>query len=471
MSDGQVGGKFKREPLTPPKQKRLEKTFEHATKLIAGESPDYDYVSSLLEQCLLGDPRSMVYAEAFVKNLQKKYNNNRSGASFAQFKERGSRAAVKKSLSQGDWDDVIYHGLKVLAVNPWDVPTLSAMGQASGKSGDFDNELYYLKCALIAAPEDPEVNKLCALAMEERMQFDQAIACWHRVEKARPSDDEPKRAISVLQTKKMRKMAGYEDEETEALRALAAGKGKPGAADAELSLEKKLQQQIAADPKKIPVYMELAQYYFSKELYAKAEEVMKSAYENSNEDPEVFEKWQDAQLRRLRAALRKETDPAKKEDIQKKYFQVDLEIWAKRCERFPNILNFKYELGIRYYQAKDYQAAIRELQLARNDPSKKGECLVALGQCFAQIKQYRLAMSHFEMALEEIPDREVENRKKALYLAGKLTLGLKEYVLAEKHLTELAGLDFAYKDVSKLLDKITQIRKNDQSGDQQPPPE
>ncbi len=58
--------------------------------------------------------------------------------------------------------------------------------------------MYYLHCALKANAEDPETNRLCAIAAGERGLFDQAIACWHRVEKALPTDEEAKRSISVL---------------------------------------------------------------------------------------------------------------------------------------------------------------------------------------------------------------------------------------------------------------------------------
>ena len=43
-------------------------------------------------------------------------------------------------------------------------------------------------------------------------------------------------------------------------------------------------------------------------------------------------------------------------------------------------------------------------------------------------------------------------------------MGLKDVDTGEKHLTTLAGLDFTYKDVSKLLDKIAKLRDNPASG-------
>jgi hypothetical protein len=87
-------------------------------------------------------------------------------------------------------------------------------------------------------------------------------------------------------------------------------------------------------------------------------------------------------------------------------------------------------------------------------------CLLVLGECFQHVKQYPLALKHFEASIGEIPERDGENRKRALYLAGRLALGLKKLDVADKHLTALAALDFTYKDVSELLDKLGKLREN-----------
>jgi tetratricopeptide (TPR) repeat protein len=140
-------------------------------------------------------------------------------------------------------------------------------------------------------------------------------------------------------------------------------------------------------------------------------------------------------------------------------------VCKNRVERYPGNLNFKYELGYQYMLNKRYAEAIQELQVAKNDPRRKGVCIMVLGQCFQHIKQYRLAMKHFEQAVQEIPDRDAENKKGALYRAGRLAMAMKDLDKAEKLLTTLAGMDFTYKDVSTLLDKIAKLRENPESGD------
>ena len=135
-----------------------------------------------------------------------------------------------------------------------------------------------------------------------------------------------------------------------------------------------------------------------------------------------------------------------------------LEIYQGRIERFPANLAFRFELGQQYKVLGQIGEAIKEFQNARNDARRKGVCLLQLGECFQAIKQYRLAMDHYESAIEEIPDRDADSKKAALYKAGKLALGLNDLAKAEKHLGVVASMDFSYRDVSVLLDKIAQRR-------------
>jgi len=448
-----------REPLSPAKRKRLQKLFEHASKQMSQES--HDYATELFAECVLGDPSNLTYVQSYIENLQKKYNNNKTGSKLAQFKERGARSAVKKAVSQSEWDEVIKHGLKVLTVNPWDVPTLTAMATAAGKTGEDECELYYLKCALGANLKDPDVNRQCAMALGLRGQFDQAIVCWHRVEQARPGDEEAARSIAHLAVQKARTKGGY-DEFDRSRKAVAGGPDQQ--TEMELSPEERLRRRIAAEPDELVNYLELAQFYISDERYLDAEEVFAQAYEVSDGDADVRERWEDVQLRHLRqqiALAEKQGDKEARSKFRKELIRRELEVYENRCRRYPNNLGFKYELGYRYQLAGQYNEAIKELQVARNDPRRKGLCMLRLGQCFQQIKQNRLAMSHYDLAIQEIPDRDAANKKDALYRAGKMAMDAGDIDTSEKHLATLAGLDFTYKDVSVLLDKIAKIRRKE----------
>jgi tetratricopeptide (TPR) repeat protein len=446
-----------REPLSAAKLKRLEKVFEIATaKAAAAETAsDFDYVSDLLQQCVSSAIGNPIYVRAYIENLQKKYGHNRKGAPLAQFKERAARSAQKKALAQEQWDEVVRQGLKVLTVNPWDTSALTAMATAANKSGDRDCELVYLESALKGAPKDPECNRMYAKALGDRNLIDQAIAFWHRVEEVLPNDEEAKRTIAVLTVQKARS-SGKFDEDDEITRKVKLRARQ----QEELSFEQKMQRKIQAQPDQPAPLIELAQFYVNEDRYEEAERLLTKALELSDGQMEVREKLEDCQLRRYRQQIAKTEDPEKRKLLEHKYFEKEVEVYRNRVARYPNNLGFKYELGYRLMKVRRYDEAIRELQTAQNDPRRKGMCLLVLGECFQQIKQYPLALKHYEASIGEIPDRDAENRKRALYLAGRLALALKNVEAADKHLTALAALDFTYKDVSQLLDKVGKLRDN-----------
>jgi hypothetical protein len=459
-----------REPLSDLKRKRLERIFEIASKKAetAAEPNDFNYVTELLDQCVTGDPANPIYVRAYLENLHKKFGNPKKIGSLAQFKERGARSALKKALGQEQWDEVIAQGLKVLTANPWDVPTLTGMAAAAAKTGDRDCEQCYLRAALTGSPKDPALNKLFAIALRERGLIDQSIVFWRRVEEAAGSDsaaaEEARRMIAALTIEKARSTGQYDSDDETAQKSRQTARRQE-----ELSFEQKTRQKIQQQPQQLDNYLDLAQYYLNNDRYAEGEELLAKAFEISDGDPDVREKWEDSQLRHLRQNISLANDPAAKKKLQAEYFEKDMEAYKNKVERYPGNLSFKFELGYRYMLTKRYPEAIQELQAARNDPRRKGVSLLVLGQCFERIKQYRLARQHYDWAIQEIPDRDGDNKKRALYLAGRLAMGLKDLEAAEKYLTTLAGLDFTYRDAPALLDKIAKLRENP-NGDHPPEP-
>ena len=448
-----------REPIPPAKRKRLQQCFEHGSKQMAQEN--YDYATELFAQCVRGDPANEIYVDNYLANLKKKYNNNKTGSKLAQFKERGARGAVKKALGQEEWDTVIDHGLKVLVVNPWDKNTLLAMATAAREMGDAEPEMLYLKSAWEAGPKDPDICRQAAQALAERGEFDQAIAAWGRVKQALPNDPEADRAMASLAVEKTIAHGGYEDDDD--VQKLAGGGRARGPRQPQriLSPEEKLRRRIAQDPEDRSAYYDLAELFVTREDYKGASEVYARAIEALGEDTDISERMEDVELRYLRQQVTQAEDKEARKQLLQELWQKELQVYKTRSERYPNDLRFKYQLGVRYQRVGEYNEAIKEFQQARNDPRRKGLCMFALGQCFQQIKQYRLAMSHYGTAIEEIPNRDAENKKECLYQAGRLAKKLKDKRTALKYLTRLAEMDFTYKDVSGLLDELGDMDDND----------
>src|SRR4029078_12741875 len=88
-------------PLAPAVRSRLQKVFENAQRCV--EKGDFDYANQLYTQCVSEDPSNITYLQAFLANLQKKYNNNKKGAKFAGLKSKSQRMALTKAAEKGEW--------------------------------------------------------------------------------------------------------------------------------------------------------------------------------------------------------------------------------------------------------------------------------------------------------------------------------------------------------------------------------
>lgn len=456
-----------RQPITPASRKRFKQLFEHAGKQAAQDS--FDYATDLFTQCVLGDVDNRVYWQSFFANLKKKYDNNKKGARMASLRTSGDKAAIKKAQLSKNYTGVLKCGVEVLKLNPWDIFTLMAMHHAGEELELNDVPLLFLRIALDASPHNVDVNRAAGHALRLRNQYDQAIVCWRRVDEASKADDDyASRQIAELSVERTIVKGGYDGAETS--REVKVDKSQGPQTRQELSREQALLQAIRLDPFEMKNHFDLAEFYFQEEDYAQAEKTLQKAYDQSNENADIFDRLEDAQLRNLRYKLRQAEDAAKSSGTEEakaawkkakqRYDARSLAAMERRVEQYPNNLAFKFEFGRALQLSGKANEAIQQLQVAKDDPNRQGECLLRLGQCFQKIKQYRLAVPHFDQAIQQISDRDIGNKKTALYYAGRLALGLKETEKAEKYLATLAGIDFGYKDVAALLDRLSKLHAN-----------
>lgn len=458
--------------ISPAKRRRLQQWFEQGSKVAA--KGEFDYATEMYTQCVTGDPSNNIYVQSFLANLVKKYNNNKTGAKLAGMRTAGSKTAMKKCAMQKDWPAVIAAGLEVLKLNPWDAGALADIGNACEHLEHGECQLEYLKLAYEGDPKDVEVNRVYGRALGRMGRFDDAIACWHRVKLAKPTDEEAMRQIANLTVEKTIDRGGYETAET--TRDVKVDKFKGRAVDMDdedeerLSPHQRLERQIKKEPANVDLYIELADMYAREDNFEGAEEALTRALQASGGDVNIRERLEDAQLRRARNQLQIAEQKARAERTQKAvdlYNQMkvelnnkELQVYSNRCERYPANLGFKYELAVRLQKGKKYTEAIKLFQEARSDQKRKGQVFMSLGHCFAAIKQYKLAMTNFEQAVEHLSEREMDQKKEAMYLAGKVAVHLKDLDTADKHLNALAALDFGYKDISEWLDKVAKLRED-----------
>jgi tetratricopeptide (TPR) repeat protein len=457
-----------RQPLSPQKRQMLQQWFTSGSRSSA--KGDFDYATEMFAQCVLADPGNLVYAQNFIGNLQKKFNNNKKGSSFAGIRGAGAKGAIQKARLSKDWQGVLKHGFDMLKLNPWEVSCLQEMAHACAELEYDECEVFYLKAALEFDIKDAEVNRRLGRALEKQGQFDAATVCWKRVLAAKGRDDEASRSIANLSVKKTIHEGGYEGAQS-SQDVMADEEEKDELfGGVKLTPEQKLMKAIAKAPEQIGHYTELAELYLQKEQFNEAEEWYNKALAISGNDLGIRERIEDIQVRRTREQVlvaekkyqssQSEEDKTLWQSFRKELLLKELEYYRIRSERYPTNLGHKYELADRLRQAGQVKEAIPLFQKALGDARRKGQTHLMLGDCFERIQQAKLAMSNYELAVQELSLADEDFKKKALYRAGSLAIKLNDLDKAEKHLTDLAGLDFSYKDVSERLDKIAEIRNS-----------
>ena len=488
---------------TPPAavQQRLQQVFDHAKRCF--EKGDYDYAHDLFTQCVAEDPTNLAYLQHFRANLAQRAPAGKKGGSFGGLLGKSARAAVEKPAAKGKWEEAFTAGCNALKKNAADIGVLQALAAAQGEFGAVDCQLYSLKWALDVEATDVETNRLAAAALSEVGEFDQAIACWQRVQQQKPTDEESAKQIARLSVEKTIHKGGYN---TDLLKPGAAENGEVAAPEirtarvADLAAkesdgtprdprseessttvlsedvdfetrESELLEAIAASPKDAARYLEVAKLYADADRLQDAERLLNKGL-SATDDPEgvLRERLEEVYLQRVRRQVDIARERHKSQDTDESKALVarmvdqanraELEVYTARAARAPGNTRLQFEVGLRQKRLGGYREAIKAFQAARGDTTRLAETQILLGECFQHIEQYKLALSSYEAAVEAAPAGDDPTRKLALYRTGVLAMGLKDLDRADQRLTELAALDFSYRDVSQRLDKIAAMRKD-----------
>lgn len=479
--------------MSPAKRKRLQQCFERANELAHRGKPDFDYAHDLYSQAVVNDPGNLVYVEAMLDNLQKKYNNNKKGSRFSF----SSRKAFKEAVADEEWTDVFREGLELLHANPWDTSVLRELAKACAYNRHNEVELRYLKNALDGKPKDADVNRHCAQSLARMGQFDMAIACWNRVAE-KVKGDEPERMISELTLAKtmgsplsaeaigdvgvrVATPNKAEGEEAESADDAVEDQGPPASADGSdassaavqsdsdsavipLNRRQTLEKELREDPTREELHLELAEIHSKERRYPDAEQVLGLAIEACGASLKLQTAYEDAQIRssKARLAIAEQRAASAKTDeahelvskLKADLNRLELDIYQQRAQRFPENLRFHYELGVRLRRAGNFLQAVKSYEIARKDAHCQVAATLELGECWQQLKQYSKALECFKAAIEASSDVDGDRQKRALYRGAILSAALKQADVARGWFQQLLDLDPDYKDAAARLDKL-----------------
>ncbi len=170
----------------------------------------------------------------------------------------------------------------------------------------------------------------------------------------------------------------------------------------------------------------------------------------------------DIKIRQMTRKWREFKEAGQAEEAKKQArlrLAFELEEYNERAVNYPTDLTIKYELGRRQLLAGRFDDAIGNLQQASNDPRRRLQAMNALGMAFAKKGYLREAAETFQRALQgDVPELRT---KELLYNLGDVQEKMEDFDEARDAFSQLAQIDYQYKDVRERLEAIRKTLKGD----------
>ena len=214
--------------------------------------------------------------------------------------------------------------------------------------------------------------------------------------------------------------------------------------------------KIQKEPDNINYRRGLADLYVRAERMDEALQTLQEAQDLSGgADPQIDRAISNVKLKQFDheiAALKKagDTDGAGAKQEERNAFE--LQDAAERVKRYPNDLQFRYDLGVLQYHNGQLNEAIQQFQQAQRNPQRRTRSLYHMALCFKQKQQYDIALEQLEKAAAEMQVMD-DTKKDVLYELGTTCelMGNKEQ--AAKYFKEIYSVDIGYRDVSEKIEK------------------
>jgi tetratricopeptide (TPR) repeat protein len=471
MSDGGYS------PEEIRKRKFASDCFKRGTEAMAKQNWDYAVEMFLTSVKLSAD--NLVYRQSLRGCERKKYKDNKTGASMAFLKLSSIRSKIKKARSAKNWVEMDIAAEEGLTVNPWDGQFNADLGEAAVERGFLEIAAFAYETATSAdsAPKNKDFLIALAHVQELRKNYNAAIVALEKAQALDPLDGTIRSKIHALGASSTIHRGGYDEAKT--THEVKQDKPKQGYEDSVKgnvktnnevlapgeSEEADLKRMIRKEPANVAYYLKLADLYRREGKLEDSAKTFQQALEVSG-DANIREQMEDVELDMVRRNLNFAKEAARLDadnqqtravvvELAKELLQQEIEVLGRRVDRYPSDLKLKNELARRYMKAKEFDKAIPLLQAASKDIRQEAQVLASLGTCFLAKKQNNLAKRQFEKALEKLnfEDHPIPFKECHYYL-GRLAEEAADLPEAEKHYTEILGVDYDYKDVGERLRKI-----------------
>lgn len=335
-----------------------------------------------------------------------------------------------------------------------------------------------------------ELNRRLGAALAQLEKFDEALACWRRVEEACPEDRDVAGVVSKLTIESSRQRVALAQEKSQTSEAptkrnetkKASSKPQsdtwfgarrevhepappPTPTEIALTETQVLEKAIRDCPSHPDNYLQLVPMYLAKGREFDAERLLAKGREATEDDLAIVRMWEDVLMLRLEKKVTRARQQVEAENTEKAQTELselissrdrlESEIFYSRCKREPNNAALRLELGRRLKRAGDLRDAYKKFEEALPDPAQKCAAAFEMGDCLQQFGELPEALRYYRLSAESaVPPRDLDCQKQALHKAAKMAAQIKLPRVAQRYLTELLRLDPNCQPAKELLREL-----------------
>ena len=353
---------------------------------------------------------------------------------------------------------------KLLRSDPLNPMFLNLLAQAAINADIPEVAVMALETGREAQPENvPALRRLGAIYTQVG-QHHEARLVYERLLKLKPNDQQVIKLYKDATALDTMKKGGWDDagsfrdvvrdteEATRLEQEAKAVKSTKDVNDLIVDAEAKCERE----PENVNYVRALADLYVRAERFGDAADLLSGYQERaSTPDPQIDRAISEARLQQFDyevAQLDAVGESAAAEAKKKERSAFRLADAKERVSRYPNDLQFRYELGELLFANGDFNDAIQQFQMSQRNPQRRVRSLYYLGLCFKAKGQHDIALEQLNAANEGLTEMDA-TKKDVIYELGMLQEAMGQPGEAQKYFKQIYAVDIGFKDVASKIEQ------------------
>jgi len=434
------------------------------------QKKNYDYAIAIYNQVLQSEPGFYPCREA-LRACQ--FARAGSGGGFFKkvFGTASNSPLMAKAQIQlrSNPQDALATCEQILNSDPNNGPANRMLAEAAMTLGFPKTAVLSLEICFKNSPRDTDIAMRLGEALAEAGQINRAEKIYGDLQMGNPADPDIQQALKNLAAKRTLKEGGYDS--------LASGKGSyrdilknKGEAvtleqenrtvkseDVAQQLIDDYRTRLEKEPENRRLLRSIADLHAQKKEFDKALELYNEiTLKEGGADPSLEKAISETRIRQVEHSLA-QLDPAlpdfneQRAALEKQRDEYRIGEAKKRVEKYPNDLQFRFELGKMLFELGRIGEAIPELQKAQVNPNRRIPSLYYLGQCFSRRNMHDLAAKTLLTAVNEKVGFD-EEKKELIYALGSVYEKMGKVEDAINQFKQIYEVDIEYKDVASKVD-------------------